>query len=355
MELNASQWDALLARQLQLLTELSAAHPLPGGGGGGSGPGASDAAGAEAATSGAATGGSGATREVSIAAAVLDPQASIKKAGLAWPGVLQGAGLPAMSRAQILPRLAYVPSGGGGGGGGGKSPRHGQTPHSGQRPPHAPSSMQRVRELQQRARAEEGGLLSPGGGAAAATLSFAAAATPGEDAMSPRGREAATPRSAGESGPRQLSEIAAILEGGAGEADGRVSTPRPLQPPDESLSPQSASGARARRAAVPPRAPPFIPAAAACLGGWLTRPPPAPHLPHAPEQRPNAGRICTHCGTTKTPQWREGPAGPKTLCNACGIRFLRTRCLGKPGAAPGGKKGGAGGKRCCALPSLRAR
>ncbi|GLJ53151.1 hypothetical protein SUGI_1132680 [Cryptomeria japonica] len=30
---------------------------------------------------------------------------------------------------------------------------------------------------------------------------------------------------------------------------------------------------------------------------------------------------CMHCGTHKTPQWRAGPMGPKTLCNACGVRY----------------------------------
>ncbi|GLU08756.1 hypothetical protein SLE2022_256470 [Rubroshorea leprosula] len=30
---------------------------------------------------------------------------------------------------------------------------------------------------------------------------------------------------------------------------------------------------------------------------------------------------CLHCGATRTPQWREGPLGPKTLCNACGVRY----------------------------------
>ncbi|MBA0777737.1 hypothetical protein Gotri_005718 [Gossypium trilobum] len=30
------------------------------------------------------------------------------------------------------------------------------------------------------------------------------------------------------------------------------------------------------------------------------------------------GRKCLHCATDKTPQWRTGPMGPKTLCNACG-------------------------------------
>eukprot|EP00249_Psilotum_nudum_P009910 c22229_g1_i1 orf=463-2115(-) len=36
-------------------------------------------------------------------------------------------------------------------------------------------------------------------------------------------------------------------------------------------------------------------------------------------------RICSHCGTTKTPLWRSGPQGPKSLCNACGIRFKKSR------------------------------
>lgn len=34
-------------------------------------------------------------------------------------------------------------------------------------------------------------------------------------------------------------------------------------------------------------------------------------------------RICTDCKTTKTPLWRTGPDGPKSLCNACGIRRKR--------------------------------
>ncbi|XWS53555.1 hypothetical protein CRYUN_Cryun10bG0011300 [Craigia yunnanensis] len=31
-------------------------------------------------------------------------------------------------------------------------------------------------------------------------------------------------------------------------------------------------------------------------------------------------KTCADCGTSKTPLWRGGPAGPKSLCNACGIR-----------------------------------
>ncbi|KAG0478786.1 hypothetical protein HPP92_013505 [Vanilla planifolia] len=38
-------------------------------------------------------------------------------------------------------------------------------------------------------------------------------------------------------------------------------------------------------------------------------------------------RRCTHCLSQKTPQWRAGPQGPKTLCNACGVRFKSGRLL----------------------------
>ncbi|PWA66191.1 GATA transcription factor 17 [Artemisia annua] len=34
-------------------------------------------------------------------------------------------------------------------------------------------------------------------------------------------------------------------------------------------------------------------------------------------------KVCTDCNTAKTPLWRAGPAGPKSLCNACGIRFKK--------------------------------
>lgn len=38
-------------------------------------------------------------------------------------------------------------------------------------------------------------------------------------------------------------------------------------------------------------------------------------------------RRCSHCGVQKTPQWRAGPGGPKTLCNACGVRYKSGRLL----------------------------
>ncbi|XP_055806200.1 GATA transcription factor 5-like [Solanum dulcamara] len=38
-------------------------------------------------------------------------------------------------------------------------------------------------------------------------------------------------------------------------------------------------------------------------------------------------RRCSHCGVQKTPQWRAGPMGAKTLCNACGVRYKSGRLL----------------------------
>ncbi|KAL8208901.1 hypothetical protein R6Q57_008313 [Mikania cordata] len=36
-------------------------------------------------------------------------------------------------------------------------------------------------------------------------------------------------------------------------------------------------------------------------------------------------KLCGDCKTSKTPLWRTGPAGPKSLCNACGIRYRKKR------------------------------
>ncbi|XAR70798.1 hypothetical protein NMG60_11027797 [Bertholletia excelsa] len=47
------------------------------------------------------------------------------------------------------------------------------------------------------------------------------------------------------------------------------------------------------------------------------------------QQREQGGsgvvRTCSDCNTTKTPLWRSGPQGPKSLCNACGIRRRKAR------------------------------
>ncbi|KAG8533823.1 uncharacterized protein KY384_001564 [Bacidia gigantensis] len=48
--------------------------------------------------------------------------------------------------------------------------------------------------------------------------------------------------------------------------------------------------------------------------------------------------VCTDCGTLDSPEWRKGPTGPKTLCNACGLRWAKKekkeRTAPKPGQPP---------------------
>ncbi|CAH8357872.1 unnamed protein product [Eruca vesicaria subsp. sativa] len=60
---------------------------------------------------------------------------------------------------------------------------------------------------------------------------------------------------------------------------------------------------------------------------------------HAKKKRKISSKVarkCTHCETTETPQWREGPNGPKTLCNACGVRFRSGRLVPeyRPASSP---------------------
>ena len=40
---------------------------------------------------------------------------------------------------------------------------------------------------------------------------------------------------------------------------------------------------------------------------------------HEPSNR----LVCLHCSATETPLWRNGPEGPKTLCNACGVKWTK--------------------------------
>ncbi|KAI0380220.1 hypothetical protein F5Y04DRAFT_101794 [Hypomontagnella monticulosa] len=47
--------------------------------------------------------------------------------------------------------------------------------------------------------------------------------------------------------------------------------------------------------------------------------------------------VCTDCGTLDSPEWRKGPQGPKTLCNACGLRWAKKE---KKKNASGGGHGG---------------
>ena len=53
--------------------------------------------------------------------------------------------------------------------------------------------------------------------------------------------------------------------------------------------------------------------------------------------------VCTDCGTLDSPEWRKGPSGPKTLCNACGLRWAKKekKRMGKEGGTEsgGGREG----------------
>ncbi|KQK09702.1 GATA transcription factor 12 [Brachypodium distachyon] len=62
----------------------------------------------------------------------------------------------------------------------------------------------------------------------------------------------------------------------------------------------------------------------------------APGTPTGVSAAASEGRRCLHCETDKTPQWRTGPMGPKTLCNACGVRFKSGRLVPeyRPAASP---------------------
>jgi len=56
----------------------------------------------------------------------------------------------------------------------------------------------------------------------------------------------------------------------------------------------------------------------------------------ATKQSSTLGRKCLHCQAEKTPQWRAGPMGPKTLCNACGVRYKSGRLVPeyRPASSP---------------------
>ncbi|KAL1298224.1 hypothetical protein HN51_042615 [Arachis hypogaea] len=114
-------------------------------------------------------------------------------------------------------------------------------------------------------------------------------------------------------------------------------------------TPQSSSSSDARNAPLfHPETP--LPAKArskrsrAAPGDWSTRV--VRVVKTDAEQRPAkkrdganseaSGRKCLHCAAEQTPQWRTGPMGPKTLCNACGVRYKSGRLVPeyRPAASP---------------------
>ncbi|AQK87828.1 GATA transcription factor 12 [Zea mays] len=106
--------------------------------------------------------------------------------------------------------------------------------------------------------------------------------------------------------------------------------PSPGSPPSAAISP-SESGSGTAALAFPARKP---------LKPAKKKEAPSPSLPPVPNNAAAAGagegRRCLHCETDKTPQWRTGPLGPKTLCNACGVRYKSGRLVPeyRPAASP---------------------
>ncbi|XP_060194488.1 GATA transcription factor 6-like [Lycium barbarum] len=74
-----------------------------------------------------------------------------------------------------------------------------------------------------------------------------------------------------------------------------------------------------------------------CFTSRVQNKPPAKKPKKKMEKRVGFGaKQCSHCGVQKTPLWRTGPLGEKTLCNACGVRFKSGRLLPeyRPASSP---------------------
>jgi GATA-binding protein, other eukaryote len=72
---------------------------------------------------------------------------------------------------------------------------------------------------------------------------------------------------------------------------------------------------------VPAAAPPLAPAV------YLVKKKKKSASARKPWRPPKSAKQCLHCGSSSTPQWREGPLGRSTLCNACGVRYRQGRLL----------------------------
>eukprot|EP01113_Clastostelium_recurvatum_P043979 TRINITY_DN7367_c0_g1_i1.p1 TRINITY_DN7367_c0_g1~~TRINITY_DN7367_c0_g1_i1.p1 ORF type:complete len:405 (-),score=101.33 TRINITY_DN7367_c0_g1_i1:120-1334(-) len=100
---------------------------------------------------------------------------------------------------------------------------------------------------------------------------------------------------------------------------------------DERLACAIPQMARARRFRRPKQTPPNTP---------------APSVPATPQEdegtlpvrgkRKSESHSCTACGTTSSPEWRRGPQGSNTLCNACGLHYAKLLKKGQGDLMPQG-------------------
>ncbi|RCV16897.1 hypothetical protein SETIT_3G175200v2 [Setaria italica] len=111
-----------------------------------------------------------------------------------------------------------------------------------------------------------------------------------------------------------------------------VLPPPPASPP----SPASAAISPSESGTAAPAFPAKKPSKPAKKKEPLTTPAPNAAAAAAAAASAGEGRRCLHCETDKTPQWRTGPLGPKTLCNACGVRYKSGRLVPeyRPAASP---------------------
>lgn len=70
--------------------------------------------------------------------------------------------------------------------------------------------------------------------------------------------------------------------------------------------------------------------------------------------RTDVVRSCVNCRVTSTPLWRRSPVGPKTLCNACGVRMKKGRLAYVDGRFVAVESAAAAAKRRKAEAATRA-
>lgn len=89
----------------------------------------------------------------------------------------------------------------------------------------------------------------------------------------------------------------------------------PRQPPQNLIRPRTdvTTGLNTQSDAVP-----HGPA-----NGHSTASPILTFPPRRRGRKKKANSICSQCGLTQTPEWRRGPDGVRTLCNACGLFYSK--------------------------------